>query len=127
ARFGKRVVPIFNYFQAALVLYGDQLLDAHQVLFIARDMLTSKEYELSTLANSLQDLIRRGRLDDGAAQALCLELGDIGATSSPPEGQPSAEEIAWAFAERIRQLGGAPPMEWPAENPTLDYVSLVDE
>jgi hypothetical protein len=127
ARYGKRVVPIFNYFQAALVLYGDQLLDAHQVLFVARDMLSSDEYELSTLANSLQDLIRRGRLEDGAAQALCLELADIGTTSPPPDGQPSADEIAWAFAERIRQLGGAPPMEWPAENPALDYVSLVDE
>jgi hypothetical protein len=90
-------------------------------------MLSSDEYELSTLANSLQDLIRRGRLEDGAAQALCLELADIGTTSPPPDGQPSADEIAWAFAERIRQLGGAPPMEWPAENPALDYVSLVDE
>lgn len=128
ARFGPKLVPIYNYFQAALVLYGDQLLDSNQVLYVARDMLSSPEYELSTLANSLQDLVRRGRLDDGAAQALCLELNDIAAGGgTPPEGQPGADEIAWAFAERIRQLGGVPPVEWPDENPHLDYVSLVDE
>ena len=127
ARFGPRLVPIYNYFQAALVLYGDQLLDSNQVLFVARDMLASPEYELATLANSLQDLIRRGRLDDGAAQALCLELSDIAtAGGSPPEGQPSADEIAWAFAERIRSLGGMTPIEWPDESPKLDYVKLVD-
>ena len=127
ASFGRKLVPIFNYFQAALVLYGDQLLDSNQVLYIARDMLGTPEYTLSTLANSLQDLIRRGRLDDGAAQALGLELSDIAATgAAPPDRQPGADEIAWAFAERIRQLGGAPPMEWPDETPPLDYVSLVD-
>jgi hypothetical protein len=128
ARFGPRLIPIYNYFQAALVLYGDQLLDSNQVLFVARDMLASPEYELSTLANSLQDLIRRGRLDDGAAQALCLELSEIAATGgAPPDGQPTADEIAWAFAERIRNLGGVPPIEWPDKNPKLDYVKLVDE
>jgi hypothetical protein len=128
ARFGPKLVPIYNYFQAALVLYGDQLLDSNQVLFVARDMLASEEYSLATLANSLQDLIRRGRLVDGAAQALCLELSEIAAgAAAPPDGQPTADEIAWAFAERIRNLGGAPPIEWPDRSPDLDYVKLVDE
>jgi hypothetical protein len=127
-KFGRRLVPIYNYFQAALVLYGDQLLDSNQVLFVARDMLASEEYSLATLANSLQDLIRRGRLVDGAAQALCLELSEIAAgAAAPPDGQPTADEIAWAFAERIRNLGGAPPIEWPDRSPDLDYVKLVDQ
>jgi hypothetical protein len=36
------------------------------------------------------------------------------------------EEIAWSFAQRVREWGGAPPLEWPREQPQLDYVSLVD-
>ena len=40
-QFGARLVPIYNYFQAALVLYGDQVVTAPQVLFVAREMLES--------------------------------------------------------------------------------------
>jgi hypothetical protein len=63
APFGSRLVPIYNYFQAALTLYADEMLTARQVMFVADEMLESEEYELSTLANSFQDLLRRGRLD----------------------------------------------------------------
>src|SRR5690606_20328620 len=72
-RYGRRLVPIFNYFQAALVLYGDGLLTARQVLFVALDMLDSSEYTLATLANSLQDLIRRGRVSTEVAARLAEE------------------------------------------------------
>ena len=128
AKFGRRLTPIYNYFQAALLLYADELLSARQVLYVARDMLASGEVEPATLANSLQDLIRRGRLDPDTAQALCLEFAEISSSGGqPPEGQPPADAIAWTFAERIRQLGRSSSMEWPAEDPKLDYVNLVDK
>jgi hypothetical protein len=113
--FGRRVVPIYNYFQAALILYSDELLSAAQVQFVAQEMLDSPEYAVATLANSFQDLLRRGRLDLASAEKLSLELQSAG-----------ADDIAWAFAERVRAWGGAPPLEWPHEHPKLDYVSLVD-
>ena len=125
AEFGSRLVPIYNYFQAALILYADQLLAARQVLLVANEMLDSPEYELSTLANSFQDLLRRGRLTPATAERLSLEIQAEGGIDAESD-RPGPDQIAWAFAERVRGWGGAPPLEWPTETPKLDYVSLVD-
>jgi hypothetical protein len=133
-RFGPRLVPIFNYFQAALVLYSDGILTARQVLFVALEMLDSPEYELSTLANSLQDLLRRGRITRETAIRLALEakeVADTGALAGRTD-LPPFDQIAWAFAVRVQQLGAAAPFEWPGGTGSgvgtgqLDYVSLVD-
>lgn len=126
AAFGRRLVPIYNYFQAALILYEDGLVTARQVLFVAREMLDSDEYTLSTLANSLQDLLRRGRLDAGCAERLSLDLHEVAAGAGDPALSEEVDRTAWAFAERVQQLGGAAPLEWPEERPTLDYLALVD-
>jgi hypothetical protein len=128
AKFGRRLVPIYNYFQAALVLYADQVLTARQVLFVALEMLDHDEYQLSQLANSLQDLLMRGRIyrQDAARLALeCSEAAAEGALGDRVE-LPPFDQIAWAFAVRVRDLGDAPPLEWPASSPQLDYVALVD-
>jgi hypothetical protein len=101
-------------------------LTARQVLFVAREMLASHEYAVSTLANSMQDLLRRGRLSSDAATALSLELSTVESGAAEDSGGASPRELAWALAERVRQLGSSSPLEWPEENPTLDYVSLVD-
>ncbi len=127
APFGRRLVPIFNYFQAALLLYEDDRLTARQVLFVALEMLDSPEYDLSRLANSLQDLLRRGRLRVATAERLSQEANEAathGALAGHDE-LPPFDEIAWAFAQRVRQLGNSPPLEWPDEEPILDYVTLV--
>jgi hypothetical protein len=126
AHFGTRLVPIYNYFQAGLVLFADGLVTAQQVLFIAREMLASTEYEIPTLANSLQDLLRRGRVSRQVATDLIGEVQTIAAGAPDPEAKRIGSGIAAAFADRLRQLGSAPPLERPAENPRLDYVALVD-
>ncbi len=59
-RYGPRVVPIFNYFQAALVLMADGHLRAPQVLKVMLELITTSGYNLLTLSNSFQDLLRRG-------------------------------------------------------------------
>jgi hypothetical protein len=123
-RFGARVVPIYNYFQAALILYADRVLAAPQVQFIAREMLDSRDYDESTLGTSLQDLIRRGRLTVDAARELSHEL-TTHAAAGPAASARLAERLSHAFAERIRQLGGQ-PVRQHADRPPLDYVELVD-
>jgi hypothetical protein len=120
------VVPIFNYFQAALVLYGDGLLTAAQVLFVAREMLSSDEYSIPTLANSLQDLLRRGRATSETALRLTAEIETAADGAGEPEARSQAAGLAAAFSDRVRELRGAQPIEHPAENPRLDYVALVD-
>jgi hypothetical protein len=75
-QFGPRLVPVFNYFQAALVLFADGVLDARQLLFVAFEMLDSGQYHLATLANSLQDLMRRNRLGSDTVLRLPRGRGD---------------------------------------------------
>jgi hypothetical protein len=126
APFGRRLVPIYNYFQAALVLYGDRVLTAQQVLFVAREMLESPEHEIPTLANSLQDLLRRGRLPRAAALDLSREIEEAAVGAADRDSRHEAEGIAAAFRDRVRQLGGGAPLEHPEANTRLDYVELVD-
>jgi hypothetical protein len=127
-RYGPRLVPVFNYFQAALVLYEDKVLSARQVIFVALEMLDSGQYELGHLATSVQDIIRRGRVSRETALALAsdaYEAARSGALSGRTD-LPPFERIADAFRERVRELGGAPPAPVDPMEP-LDYVRLVDE
>jgi hypothetical protein len=126
--YGPRLVPVFNYFQAALVLYADHVLSARQVLFVALEMIDSKQYELGHLATSVQDVIRRGRITRETALSLAAEAHEA-AKSGALSGRndlPPFELIADAFRKRIQELGPItpPPVEPVAP---LDYVRLVDE
>jgi hypothetical protein len=127
-RFGPRLVPVFNYFQTALVLYQDKVLSARQVIFVALEMLDSGQYELSTLANSVQDVIRRGRISRDTALQLAADASEA-AKSGALSGRadlPPFERIAEAFRARIRELGEVPAADSTGDEP-LDYVRLVDE
>jgi len=127
-RFGPRLVPVFNYFQAAMVLYQDHVLSARQVVFVALEMLDSGQYELGHLATSVQDVIRRGRVTRETALKLVEEASEA-AKSGALSGRsdlPPFERIAEAFRERVRELGGLPPQGFDDDAP-LDYVRLVDE
>ena len=126
-RYGPRLVPVFNYFQAALVLYEDKVLSARQVIFVALEMIDSKQFELGHLATSVQDIVRRGRITRESALQLTAEASEA-AKSGALSGRtdlPPFEQIAEAFRARVRELGTAPPPVIPEE--PIDYVRLVDE
>jgi hypothetical protein len=127
-RFGRRLVPVFNYFQTALVLFADGILTARQVMFVALEMLDSGQYELSGLANSVQDLMRRGRLDREVALRLVGEAQEAAASGalSGRTDLPPFDQIAAAFRDRVRDLGGIASVPW-GDEVALDYVRLVDE
>jgi len=128
-RYGPRLVPVFNYFQTALVLYQDRILSARQVIFVALEMLDSGQYELGHLATSVQDVMRRGRITRDSALQLSAEAAEA-ATSGALSGRtdlPPFDRIAEAFRERVRELGGTPPPEDVVVDEPLDYVRLVDE
>ena len=111
-----------------MVLYGDRVLSARQVIFVALEMLDSRQFELSHLATSVQDIIRRGRITREVALQLTAEAHEA-AKSGALSGRndlPPFEQIAQAFRERVRELGPIEPP--PAEPPApIDYVRLVDE
>lgn len=128
-RFGPRLVPVFNYFQAALVLYEDKVLSARQVIYVALEMLDSGQYELGHLATSVQDVIRRGRVTRETALQLTVEATEAAASGalSGRTDLPPFEQIAEAFRARVRELGNTPPQVPSELAEPLDYVRLVDE
>jgi hypothetical protein len=127
-RFGPRLVPVYNYFQASLVLYEDKVLTARQVIFVALEMLDSGQFELGHLATSVQDVIRRGRVTREKALQLTAEANDAAASGalSGRTDLPPFEKIAESFRDRVRELGSTITPE-AGETEPLDYVRLVDE
>jgi hypothetical protein len=127
-RFGPRLVPIYNYFQAAIVLYADRLLTASDVVGVAREMLASGDYQLSSLANSVQDLLRRGRLARDDAARLSIESQSaIDDHRAEWKELPAKEEIAWSFATRVRALGDHAILPPPREPARINYLELIGE
>jgi hypothetical protein len=128
-RYGPRLVPIYNYFQAALVLFADGQLSARDVLGVAREMLASGDYVLSSLANSLQDLLRRGRLAVEPALRLaneCLAMADLAARDFGE--LPPKDVIAVEFLSRVQAMGREGGIGRPPPAPArLDYAALISE
>jgi hypothetical protein len=120
-RYGPRVVPIFNYFQAALVLMGDGLLTAPQVLKVAAEMMQAGMHNLFTLSNSLQDLMRRGLQLEQVAQALVEALQGPHQLANALRPVP---DIVAAFSRRVASLGTVPPLP---KATAVDYLALIDD
>ncbi len=120
---GKRVSPVYNYFQAALLLYVDGLLTARQVLFVASDMLSTKYFSVPSLANSLQDLIIRGEVTRANIDQLSSDASET--TIGEAIDKASVDDILSEAQERVLALGKL-SVSKPTVGP-IDYVSLVDQ
>ena len=60
--FGPRVVPFYNYLQAAFVLHEDGSIPARAVLKVAQDLAFAHNFDSGALARSYLDLSRRGHV-----------------------------------------------------------------
>src|SRR5262249_25869096 len=100
-RFGARLVPVFNYFQAALVLYEDKVLSARRVTVGPPERPDPTQSEPGPLATSAQDVIRRGRISRETALLLSEEASAAAASGalSGRSDLPPFEQIARAFRE----------------------------
>lgn len=120
-RYGPRLVPVFNYFQAALVLMADGHLTGPQVIRVAFEMVQTAGYNLLALSNSFQDLIRRGlpiqQIAGSLAQALQGPEAMVQAFRPVPD-------ILAAFTKRLAALGTTPA---PPRAEPLDYLTLLDD
>jgi hypothetical protein len=121
--YGARLVPVFNYFQAALVLTEDGVLDRTAALRVALAMLTQFDYTPDALGNATQDLVRRGRLSPGAALALAAELDERAVALDPPAEARAALAILGRRLEATAQSRAVHP---PGE-PAIDYERLIGE
>jgi hypothetical protein len=123
--FGARVVPTFNYFQTAAVLAVDGYLDPEDVARVGGELVARAGYTPRRLANSLDDLVRRGHLTLTAADALARPLRAAGVL---PPGSPGPSRWRRALLglgrlRRRRAAGSTPP---PAAAEPLDYDAILD-
>lgn len=115
--YGARVVPFFNYLQAAFVLYEDGMLSPASVLRVATDLIQSHNFDSRALARSYLDLARRGHLVRGLAEV----RGELDARV---RNGPVA-----AASELYRMLEGtaeADPPRAPTPFEPIDYGHLVE-
>jgi hypothetical protein len=121
--YGRRVVPIYNYFQAALVLFADGVLPAVSVVKVAGEMATNYGYSLASLGNSLQDLLRRGYAEVGLLTGLADAVEQY---ASLFDVFRPAKDIVEAFGRRLSALAENRPVAPPAP-PPIDYLALLDD
>lgn len=115
--FGARVVATYNYFQSAVVLFDDGRITDRELANVAASM-QADGYTPVRLANSLQDLVRRGVLPTSA-------LDEVHAAMSAGDafGAPMVAAYVTAFRsalERVQRIE-RPPRE-PAA--AIDYETL---
>ncbi len=121
--YGRRLVPIYNYFQAALVLFADGVLPPMSVLKVAAEMVGSNGYSLASLGNSLQDLLRRGYAEVGVLTGLADAVEQYGSLFDVFR---PAKDIVEAFGRRLSALAEKRPVSPPAP-PAIDYLGLLDD
>jgi hypothetical protein len=118
--YGPRVVPFYNYLQAAFVLAEDARIDASAVLRVASEFALRHRFDADALARSYLDLMRRGHVRGALLDPLSHAAQELSAGSR----LPSAETLR-RMVELIADYSksAAPREERPA--PELDYVGLA--
>jgi len=116
-----RLVPVYNYFQAALVLFQDSLLTANDVVAISLDMIENDGYNPFALTNSMQDVVRRGHLAAETIQNIGRSLLADYAVDE------IARRFLDEFAGRIEALHGYQAELPEPSHEEVDYVSLLEE
>jgi hypothetical protein len=123
--YGSRVVPFYNYLQAAFVVHEDGRVGPDGVLRVAVELVTEHRFDGDALARSYLDLARRGHLRGARIEALGASL-DAWLT----QGHVPASDELRTMVERLPAIAqmardaAAGREDDPRQLP--DYVRLVD-
>lgn len=120
--FGARVVPFYNYLQAAYVVFEDGRLPAISLLRVAAEMVAQHRFDGDALARSYADLARRGHLVGSSLDALIEALPELERTTSSP-----AREEVRRMVERLPAYAALARESYaPLEEQQLpDYLDMV--
>lgn len=113
---GSRVVPVFSWFQAALVLFERGDLDAGSVLEVLREVLDGVNGRPDAVANLTQDIVRRGFVGSDAVERVLAQASDR-----------SFDGVLRLAAARVALLGSARVARAGVRPERLDYLRLVGQ
>jgi hypothetical protein len=120
--YGPRVVPFYNYLQAAFVLNEDGRLGADGVLRVAVELVTEHRFDGDALARSYLDLARRGHLRGTGLPSVQVALDEWLSRGHIP----AIDELR-ALRLRLPAMQEGARTGWQErEQPLPDYVALVD-
>jgi hypothetical protein len=117
--YGSRLVPFYNYFQAACVLLERRALSPEAVLRIAAEFIEHHGFSADSIARSYLDLQRRGH-----AAATAPALLEAALSKLEPSGMPIPD-----LSRAVALLGNDVPRrasEPEARAPHPDYVKLAE-
>ena len=117
-RYGDRVVPFYNYFQAALITVNDRLIEPVAALRVASTFAQRFRFVADALARSFLELSRRHPLSEELTERLQTDLERY----APEIG---AYELLAATLDAI--VAAAPEPLPPRSTPAIDYVALARE
>ncbi|MGH7296008.1 MAG: hypothetical protein ACRELB_13790 [Polyangiaceae bacterium] len=120
--YGRRVVPFYNYLQAAFVLHEDGRLGPEGVLRVAVELVTEHRFDGDGLARSYLNLARRGHLRGTRVEA----LAEAQAAWSAAGLVPARDELEDMIARLPAMAAAARDAGLPEEQPLPDYLALVE-
>ena len=120
--FGPRLVPTFNYFQTAACVFEGGYLNLAAVAQVAEQLIKGSGYTPSRLANSLDDIVRRGHLQPPSAVAVREYLRARGLL--PQRAREGHRLPLW---RRVSSWFTSKPAPARAPTETINYQTLVAE
>ncbi len=117
-RYGPRVVPVYNYFQSAVVLSHDGVLSPAAAVRLAAVLAIENDFSIADLAASAGDLVRRGHVPGASLAPIARAAREI------PEPFPLSLQDRRAFADAL----GNPPGDGVSPPPVvIDYLAALTD
>lgn len=117
--YGARVVPFYNYLQAAFVVQEDGRLPPDAVLRVGVELVVQHRFDGDALARSYFDIARRGHLKGDGVDAV------VRAFESQKDALPASKELARMIDRGAEMEKVAREHFRGTDQPLPDYTSLV--
>lgn len=119
--YGSRVVPFYNYLQAAFVLHEDARIPAASVLRVAQDLVVAHNFEPGALARSYRDLVRRGHVRGRGVPELAEAYAAL------TQRRIAAASELHAMVSEIERIAPEIAPAQPEVKVAVDYLGLVTQ
>jgi len=119
-KFGRRMVPTYNTFQAALDLLQDGRLKQDQVIRVAQDMVTNYGFTNEELESSFDNMVRRQVLGAGCVREMLPILKGQGLITIDFQPSIDPRQVESRVGKRVYALEGVHE-PWVPEH--IDYLN----